>query len=821
MYYFKILPTVGLILFNTIINIVPERFLQLDNIYKINIQYNLNNLYTVFNDIYFILLGITVFYGILAITNKLFDNYYKKFRKDNPNLVETKTNYFLWGQLLITLVKLHEFSTAILIFISLTQLKFMNKKINFINYLLLITYGLTTSIIDWIRDYETHKQNNKKCMIVRNKQLIYVKSSSIRVGDILYLRRNNSVRVKEALVIDQDVVAFNLGQTGERTIEEFKVGSKVLEGLIIKNQELVKLRVCKTYSSNQLIEDNINTVKNLNSIMTYIGISTILLFSTFVILNKHKTNLLEFGDLLLDVLGCFIGLNYLIPSFKVAQSLNLWDSVYKYITLTFSDFKVCNHGPVDINFTPNNTVILSDKTGTLTNNTLTLEKLYIDENHIDLILGHINSYLDDDLKHTSHSPETNIIANHICKKYKIKQKSNYHWTNKEQIIEYSLNGNLQKILRICKITYKDTNFGSHSLLSKNNKYYHVFMGSKYLLSRRLNYVEKENSVKRGLLIGCIELEENNMDMALEKFRNNLIENYEVIGEFHFNNFYRESKFGTTKSGIEKIKKDGYPFIVITGDSLLTAKDIGLELGVISGTLAPGDNNSNMTVLDGSEFMKKLDNEKEEIIKRLLEIGGGVFGNTRAIYKEKIVEYFQKYRKVIFLGDQENDYLALRKADLAIVQEKGNSKCKNIANLIGNIPTEIVYNYLSKYRNIGIEGKWWFYLKMNIFNYFTAGVWLIGLIDKKFTKTSIIFNDPWEPRDSLFMSIFVTIYLLFRSFSKKPIIKNKNYKCIFTSLCTLCLSLLLSTMISNMLYSISLEEYFNILSIPLITLFMII
>ncbi len=793
MYYFKILPTIFFITINLVSTFIDklEHNTFLDNIYKVNINYDINNFIVVFKGISNILIGILIFYLLLTITKRKFDSYYINFKKKNPNLIETKTNYFLWGQVLNTLVKLHDFSTAILIFISLIQLQFLNKKINLINYLLLTIYALTSSILDWFRDYPTHKQNNKKCMIVRNKQLIYVKSSNIQLGDILYLRRNNSVRVKEAIVIDQDIVAFNLGQTGERTIEEFKVGSKLLDGLIIKNQELVKIRVTKTFSTQLSIEDNINTVNKINNIMTYLGIITILLFGSAIIIFKNK-QVLDFSEVILDILGCFIGLNYLIPSFKIAQSLNIWDSVYKYITLTYSDFKVCNHGDINHYYNHNNTVILSDKTGTLTNNVLSIEKIYIDENYIDLILGHINSYLDDDLKHTSHSPETNVIANYLSKTYKIKQKSSYHWIDKEQIIEYVYNNELKNILRVKKITYKDINLGSHSIICKNNKYYHVFMGSKYLLSNRLNYQWKENSLKRGLLIGFIELNDNNIDIALDKFRQNQIDNYEVIGEFHFNNYYRETKNQHTKNGIQKLMNNNYPFYIITGDSVLTAKDIGIELGIIH----KENLGEESIIIDGNEFMKKHEDERNKIIENLIEKRVGIFGNTRAIYKEKIVEYFQQYKKVIFLGDQENDYLALKKADLAIVQEKGNSKCKNIANLIGNIPTEIVYSYLTRYRNIGIEGKWWFYINMQIFNYFTAGIWFIGLLEKAFSKTNIIFNDPWEPLDSLMMSISITIYLLYKSFNIRDIVSNKLSITLFTSIINISLSLFIGYIISN-------------------------
>jgi hypothetical protein len=755
--------------------------------------------YNIFGDIFGILGAIVLLYSVLFIINYKLNKFYESFKSIHTNLIYTKTNYYLSIQLFKTFYNVHDFSTGILMFIALIQYNLLGKKINICNYLLLNLYALIQSGIGWYNDLTIHKQNDKICLVERLGICQTVKCSMIKSDDILFLTRNNSIKVKEGIVIGNDIVALNLGQTGERTIEEFKVGNSVIDGLIVKNHNIAKVKVVKTYNISDIVEDNINTVEALGSKTTNIAFYTIILFTLII----WKTNFL------LDLIGCFIGLNYLIPSFKIQQSLNLWDSIYKYICSSNYNFKVCNHGDISIKYTPDNTVILSDKTGTLTNNTLTIEQYFIDINYIGLIIGHINCYLDDDKKHTSHSPETNVLGDFLASEHGLVLGNRYNPIDRAQIIEYSINNSKSNIIRHKKLTYRDTNLGSHSLVEANSKYYHVFMGSKALLCNRLNYTYTVNSSKRGLLIGCIELDDlEGFEKSLEIFRDTSIDikHYSVLAELHYNNFYRAHKTSSTKSGIDKLKGLGYPFYVITGDSLITARDIGIELGII-------DNNTD--VIDGSNFVTSTnEDEKRRVLLELIEKRAGIFGNTRAIYKERLVELFKGHNKhVVFLGDQENDYLAIKSADIGIVQERGNKKCKNNANIVGKIPTETAYNYLSKYRNIGIEGKWMFYRELVKFNYVVAGIWLIGIANNNYTKLNLLFVDPWSPLHSLLMSIIITLVLIYRSMNYSYFVDYKDIV-LYTPITSILLSLACGFI--TLLIGLNYNSY----SIPLITLIML-
>jgi len=310
----------------------------------------------------------------------------------------------------------------------------------------------------------------------------------------------------------------------------------------------------------------------------------------------------------------------------------------------------------------------------------------------------------------------------------------------------------------------------------------------------------------------------------------VIDNYTIIGEFHFNNYYRvsldtektsfccikqnrENGPKSTQSGINGLKELGYRVHMITGDALVTAEDIGRELDIVD---------EKTEIINGEEFINKSIEEQDDILLKVFSRKGNViFGRTKAEFKGHIVERFQKCgkshsatlsgkshsvpeelratlsgkshsvpeelratlndksvtselshtvmgKKVIYGGDQENDYHAIKKANIGVAQEGGNKKCKNIANLEGEIPTETIYKYLSKYRTLGIQGKAWFYKELIRFNYITAGIWLVGITTSGFEKINLLFIEPWSALMSLIMSIAVTLLCMYRAFRRNHI-----------------------------------------------------
>lgn len=823
-----------LILVNYIIQCVDITYYLLYD-FESKIVLNIDKFYFIFKDVLGILSALFLFYFTLYRLNDKVEQKYLAFKKKNQNLMPTKTNYFLHIQLFKTIYKIHDFSMAILMFIALVQYTIVNKRINMINYVLLTIFALVQSTFAWFQDIQIHQQNKKTVQLIRKDKKITVPNSEICVGDILILKRDDTVRVKEA-TNSQKLVVFSLGQTGEEINEEYKENSNIPEGLVIVNRdEEIVLKVTKTFSDSELVEDDVNTVKEINEKSTKFALYVIVSFATFIYYCKFVF-VLDVVDFLLDIIGCFIGLNYLIPSFKIQQSMNLFDSVCRFVCQTKYQFKICNHGDINVTFSPEDTEIVFDKTGTLTDNKLTIEKCFIDlENEkrsVCFIAAHINSIYRNG-KHTSHSPETNIISDYLHENYEVEVGDYHNWTDHLQKVDMKYKGEQVNVLRHHKYIYSAKNLGSHSLLEYEDQVnpkgiYHVFMGQKALLYERLNHTsERVNSKKRGMVIGYIKLntvDEFNDSMTRFRNREEKIEEYTIMGEFHFNNYYRvcsdteqmsfcckkqnqENGRKSTVSGINGLKGLGYRVHMITGDALITAEDIAKELNILD---------TNTEIMNGEEFINKTIEEQDEILLKVFSRRGNViFGRTKAEYKGHIVERFQKCgKKVIYGGDQENDYHAIQKANIGVAQEGGNKKCKNIANLEGEIPTETIYKYLSKYRTLGIQGKAWFYKELIRFNYVTAGIWLVGITALGFDKINLLFVDPWSALMSLIMSIGVTLLCMYRAF--RMVHKNMSTDEIVydTSIKSLCKGL-----IGGYLLYLSGMDYVKY-SIPLITSMMI-
>lgn len=107
-----------------------------------------------------------------------------------------------------------------------------------------------------------------------------------------------------------------------------------------------------------------------------------------------------------------------------------------------------------------------------------------------------------------------------------------------------------------------------------------------------------------------------------------------------------------KESISKCKKAGIDVMMITGDSALTAKAIGKEIGLLD---------KKDLVIDGEELNKLSDNKLKKKISKLR-----ICARFLPIQKLRIVDALQKKGEVVAMtGDGVNDAPALKKADLGI------------------------------------------------------------------------------------------------------------------------------------------------------------
>ncbi|NLJ48661.1 MAG: calcium-translocating P-type ATPase, SERCA-type [Candidatus Atribacteria bacterium] len=124
-----------------------------------------------------------------------------------------------------------------------------------------------------------------------------------------------------------------------------------------------------------------------------------------------------------------------------------------------------------------------------------------------------------------------------------------------------------------------------------------------------------------------------------------------------------------KQALEEASSAGIKTIMITGDNLLTAKTIAQDLGLIQ----PGDE-----VITGQEIEKFSSETLVEKIKHLR-----VFARVWPEQKLNIVEALQKNHEVVAMtGDGVNDAPALKKADIGVAMGiTGTDVAKEVADVV--------------------------------------------------------------------------------------------------------------------------------------------
>ena len=501
-------------------------------------------------------------------------------------------------------------------------------------------------ILKDLKKYET-----STCKVKRNGKIIVINTKELVPGDIIYLESGETVPADIRILSCESLKVDESALTGESVpvqknanilkenliLQEQKnilfLGTNITNGkctgIVIgtgKNTEIGKIAL----SLNEI--DRIETplqlkIKELSKKITFIVF--IILIFIFILALINKYTILEIIMLCSSLAVAAIpeGLPTVIT---ITLSVGI-SNLAKKKTVVKQMQAVETLGAIDI--------ICSDKTGTITQNKMTVKEEYIvDEKMLNYICALCNDGLIYEDKYVGDPTETclyDYLYNRKIDSLKLRKKC-------ERILDIPFDSDRKMFTTLNKI---------------NNDVYILCKGSMDSLIEKVNLSKTEkqeilDKVKdlskkalRTLGFAYKKLDYIPKDIKeLEKEEYNL----SFAGILGMIDPPRES----VNESVALCKNAGIRPIMITGDSIDTATAIAKDVGIIS--------NDDEAIL-GSELDKYNDKELEDIVKQY-----SVYARVNPSHKERIVFALQNSGKIVAMtGDGVNDAPAIKDAHVGV------------------------------------------------------------------------------------------------------------------------------------------------------------
>ncbi len=326
------------------------------------------------------------------------------------------------------------------------------------------------------------------------------------------------------------------------------------------------------------------------------------------------------------------------------------------------------------------TVICSDKTGTLTQNKMTVEKIFINGEIQDI--SNMSDKVDNDLKQL-------VYANMLCNDTKIAKDGTLTGDPTETALvdmafKLGFDGAIyDNAPRLNEIPF-DSDRKLMTTLNENNNKYIIYTkgGVDELLKRCKNYLYK-GEIKTDLENYANIIREKNEEMAKNALRV-LACAYKEIPEIPTDEEMQNEESNLTfiglvgmidppreeaKKAVEKCKTAGIKTVMITGDHKITATAIAKQLGILE---------NEDEAITGLELEKMSDEELEKNVRKY-----SVYARVSPEHKVRIVRAWQKNGEIVAMtGDGVNDSPALKTADIGCAMGVvGTDVAKEAADVI--------------------------------------------------------------------------------------------------------------------------------------------
>ena len=325
------------------------------------------------------------------------------------------------------------------------------------------------------------------------------------------------------------------------------------------------------------------------------------------------------------------------------------------------------------------TVICSDKTGTLTQNKMTVEKIFINNVTEDL----------SNIKNVNEDLEKLVYANMFCNDTKISNDGTLTGDPTETaLVDMAFKLDFDPSIydrapRIEEIPFDSDRKLMTTVHEINGKYIVYTKGGVDELLKKCNSYLLNGEILEDLENYAITIRKNNEDMAKEALRvlacaykeidhkptkkdmEEIENNLTFIGLVGMIDQPREE----AKKAVDKCKTAGIKTVMITGDHKITATAIAKKLGILE---------NEDEAITGLELEKMTDEELEKNVRKY-----SVYARVSPEHKVRIVKAWQKNGEIVAMtGDGVNDSPALKTSDIGCAMGVvGTDVAKEAADVI--------------------------------------------------------------------------------------------------------------------------------------------
>lgn len=546
------------------------------------------------------------------------------------------------------------------------------------------------SLISTISEYGSNKafqkllenNNQKMVKVKRNGKLCLISINDIVVSDIVYLNNGDYIPA-DGEIIDGSILIDESSINGEsrETYKDSKLSGekrKVYKGTIVTSGECI-VKVCtvgvntlfgkiakevQEKSSDSPLRIRLKHLASIISKIGYVGAFLVFfsyLFSSIVIANNFNLNL---------IIGCVsnvsLMIDYVIYALTLAVTIiivSVPEGLPMMVALVLSTNmkkmikkNILVKKMVGIETAGSLNVLLTDKTGTLTNGKLSVYG----------IINYQDKLFNNDVELYKYHKYYNIVGNSIV-------------LNNDAVISDNkiINGNSTDKALISFMNYisdekiiKKESFDSdkkYSLVETNNYIYYkgapevLIPKCKYYLNNDVEDSHVDFDYLNRVIAKYMHKGYRVISLCYKNKSNN---NVVYVGSVLLKDEIRKD----AKEGIKLIKSSGVKMIMVTGDSLDTALFISKELNLL---------NDDDIYLTSSDLSLMSDDEIKSKINKIK-----VVARAKPHDKSRLVKIIKEMNLVVGMtGDGINDAAALKKCDVGFAMGSGTDVAKEASDIV--------------------------------------------------------------------------------------------------------------------------------------------